>query len=67
MIREGGTIPIAKSFEDVTGKSIVMLPIGGFDDGLHSQNEKISRYLCLESTLIHCYSKTTSPPVLGED
>ncbi|CAF91509.1 unnamed protein product [Tetraodon nigroviridis] len=43
LIREGGTIPVAKTFQDVTGKSIVMLPIGGFDDGLHSQNEKISR------------------------
>ncbi|XP_057196042.1 cytosolic non-specific dipeptidase [Triplophysa rosa] len=50
MIREGGTIPIAKSFEDVTGKSILMLPIGGFDDGLHSQNEKISRYNYIEGT-----------------
>ncbi len=45
LIREGGTIPIAKTFQDVTGKSIIMLPIGGFDDGLHSQNEKISRSL----------------------
>lgn len=43
LIREGGTIPIARNFQDVTGKSIVMLPIGGFDDGLHSQNEKMSR------------------------
>ncbi|KAG7469951.1 hypothetical protein MATL_G00134310 [Megalops atlanticus] len=43
MIREGGTIPIARTFQDVTKKSIIMLPIGGFDDGLHSQNEKMSR------------------------
>lgn len=43
LIREGGTIPIAKTFQDVTGKSIIMMPIGGFDDGLHSQNEKMSR------------------------
>lgn len=43
LIREGGTIPIARTFQDVTGKSIIMMPIGGFDDGLHSQNEKISR------------------------
>lgn len=43
LIREGGTIPVARTFQDVTGKSIIMLPIGGFDDGLHSQNEKISR------------------------
>lgn len=43
LIREGGTIPVARTFQDVTGKSIIMLPIGGFDDGLHSQNEKLSR------------------------
>ena len=43
LIREGGTIPIAQTFQDVTGKSIIMLPIGGFDDGLHSQNEKMNR------------------------
>lgn len=43
LIREGGTIPVARTFQDVTGKSIIMLPIGGFDDGLHSQNEKMSR------------------------
>uniref|UniRef100_G3NIL6 Zgc:114181 n=1 Tax=Gasterosteus aculeatus TaxID=69293 RepID=G3NIL6_GASAC len=43
LIREGGTIPIARTFQDVTGKSIIMMPIGGFDDGLHSQNEKMSR------------------------
>lgn len=50
LIREGGTIPIARTFQDVTGKSIIMLPIGGFDDGLHSQNEKISRYNYIEGT-----------------
>lgn len=44
LIREGGTIPIARTFQDVTGKNIIMIPIGGFDDGLHSQNEKISRF-----------------------
>lgn len=44
LIREGGTIPIARTFQDVTGKSIIMMPIGGFDDGMHSQNEKISRF-----------------------
>ncbi|MFT7816296.1 cytosolic non-specific dipeptidase-like [Arapaima gigas] len=50
LIREGGTIPIARTFQDVTGKPIIMLPIGGFDDGLHSQNEKMSRYNYIEGT-----------------
>ncbi|XP_034029792.1 cytosolic non-specific dipeptidase isoform X2 [Thalassophryne amazonica] len=50
LIREGGTIPIARTLQDVTGKSIIMLPIGAFDDGLHSQNEKMSRYNYIEGT-----------------
>ncbi|XP_051576176.1 cytosolic non-specific dipeptidase [Myxocyprinus asiaticus] len=50
LIREGGTIPVARTFQDETGKSIIMLPIGGFDDGLHSQNEKMSRYNYIEGT-----------------
>ncbi|XP_076869326.1 cytosolic non-specific dipeptidase [Brachyhypopomus gauderio] len=50
LIREGGTIPIARTFQDVTEKNIIMLPIGGFDDGLHSQNEKMSRYNYIEGT-----------------
>ncbi|KAK3541103.1 hypothetical protein QTP86_014140 [Hemibagrus guttatus] len=50
LIREGGTIPIARTFQDVTKKDIIMLPIGGFDDGFHSQNEKISRYNYIEGT-----------------
>ncbi|KAI4810752.1 hypothetical protein KUCAC02_013683 [Chaenocephalus aceratus] len=50
LIREGGTIPIARTFQDVLGKSIIMMPIGGFDDGMHSQNEKMSRYNYIEGT-----------------
>uniref|UniRef100_A0A665WQ26 Cytosolic non-specific dipeptidase-like n=1 Tax=Echeneis naucrates TaxID=173247 RepID=A0A665WQ26_ECHNA len=50
LIREGGTIPIARTFQDVMGKSIIMMPIGGFDDGLHSQNEKMNRYNYIEGT-----------------
>ncbi|XP_005990781.1 beta-Ala-His dipeptidase [Latimeria chalumnae] len=50
MIREGGTIPIARILQEVLQKSIMMLPIGGADDGIHSQNEKISRYNFIEGT-----------------
>ncbi|XP_066534263.1 cytosolic non-specific dipeptidase [Hoplias malabaricus] len=50
LIREGGTIPVARTLEDVTHKEIIMLPIGGFDDGLHSQNEKMSRFNYIEGT-----------------
>ncbi|XP_026149562.1 cytosolic non-specific dipeptidase isoform X2 [Mastacembelus armatus] len=50
LIREGATIPIARMFQDVTGKGIIMLPIGAFDDGPHSQNEKMSQYNYIEGT-----------------
>ncbi|KAI1885528.1 hypothetical protein AGOR_G00204710 [Albula goreensis] len=50
LIREGSTIPIANNFQEVTGKSTMMLPISGHDDGEHSQNEKISRYNFIEGT-----------------
>ncbi|KAJ8290926.1 hypothetical protein GJAV_G00019260 [Gymnothorax javanicus] len=50
LIREGSTIPIANNFQEITGKSVMMLPIGGHDDGEHSQNEKISRNNFIQGT-----------------
>ncbi|CAH2284617.1 beta-Ala-His dipeptidase-like isoform X2 [Pelobates cultripes] len=50
MIRDGSTIPLAKTFHDLTQKSVMMLPIGGADDGEHSQNEKISRSNYIQGT-----------------
>lgn len=44
MIRDGSTIPIAKIFQDVAQKSVLMVPLGAVDDGEHSQNEKINRW-----------------------
>ncbi|XP_044282377.1 beta-Ala-His dipeptidase-like [Varanus komodoensis] len=43
MIRDGSTIPIARMFQDITKKSVIMFPIGAVDDGEHSQEEKINR------------------------
>lgn len=43
LTREGGSIPITLTFEEATGKSVVLLPMGASDDGAHSQNEKIDR------------------------
>jgi len=40
--REGGSIPITLTFQELTGKSVLLLPIGSCDDGAHSQNEKIN-------------------------
>jgi acetylornithine deacetylase/succinyl-diaminopimelate desuccinylase-like protein len=38
--REGGSIPLASAFEDVTGMNVMLLPVGACDDMAHSQNEK---------------------------
>jgi len=43
LTREGGSIPIATWIEDVTGKNVLLLPVGACDDGAHSQNEKFDR------------------------
>jgi len=43
LIREGGSIPVTLTLEEVTGRNVMLLPIGACDDGAHSQNEKINR------------------------
>ncbi|KAM8782492.1 beta-Ala-His dipeptidase [Rhynchonycteris naso] len=50
MIRDGSTIPVAKIFQDVLQKSVLMLPLGAVDDGEHSQNEKINRWNYIEGS-----------------
>ena len=40
--REGGSIPVTLTFQELTGKNVLLLPIGSSDDGAHSQNEKIN-------------------------
>lgn len=40
--REGCSIPVALTFSELTGKNVLLLPIGSSDDGAHSQNEKIN-------------------------
>ncbi|NWZ39839.1 CNDP1 dipeptidase, partial [Brachypodius atriceps] len=49
-ICDGSTIPVARMFQTVTQKSVMMFPIGAADDGEHSQNEKISRHNYIEGT-----------------
>ncbi|KFP88521.1 Beta-Ala-His dipeptidase, partial [Apaloderma vittatum] len=51
-IRDGSTVPVARMFQTITQKSVIMLPIGAADDGEHSQNEKISRYNYIEGTKV---------------
>jgi len=43
LTREGGSIPVALTLEELTGKNVMLLPIGACDDNAHSQNEKINR------------------------
>ncbi|XP_021243970.1 beta-Ala-His dipeptidase isoform X2 [Numida meleagris] len=51
-IRDGSTIPIARIFQTITQKRVIMFPIGAADDGEHSQNEKISRHNYIEGTKV---------------
>uniref|UniRef100_A0A8C9M632 Carnosine dipeptidase 1 n=1 Tax=Panthera tigris altaica TaxID=74533 RepID=A0A8C9M632_PANTA len=50
MTRDGSTIPIARIFQDIIQKSVMMLPLGAVDDGEHSQNEKINRWNYIEGS-----------------
>jgi cytosolic nonspecific dipeptidase len=43
LTREGGSIPVALTFQEATGKNVMLLPMGRSDDGAHSQNEKLDR------------------------
>ncbi|XP_073973883.1 cytosolic non-specific dipeptidase 2 isoform X2 [Rhodnius prolixus] len=42
LTREGGSIPVTLALQEITGKSVILIPIGAGDDGAHSQNEKIN-------------------------
>ncbi|XP_063307695.1 cytosolic non-specific dipeptidase [Pelobates fuscus] len=44
LTREGGSIPVTLTFQEATGKNVMLLPVGSADDGAHSQNEKLNRF-----------------------
>lgn len=50
--REGGSIPVALTFQEITGKNVILLPMGACDDGAHSQNEKINVKNYIEGTKV---------------
>lgn len=53
MTREGGSIPVALTFEKATGKNVLLLPMGSSTDAAHSINGGISLVgLPLWSTLL---------------
>ena len=39
-------------WQEVTGKSVMLLPMGAADDGAHSQNEKIDIRNYIEGTKV---------------
>lgn len=41
--REGGSIPITLTFQEATGKNVLLLPMGSSTDGAHSINEKLDK------------------------
>ncbi|KAL9114140.1 MAG: hypothetical protein Q9227_001912 [Pyrenula ochraceoflavens] len=43
MTREGGSIPVTITFEQATGKNVLLLPMGSSTDGAHSINEKLDK------------------------
>lgn len=38
------------TFQEATGKNVMLLPMGSSDDGAHSQNEKIDTRNYIEGT-----------------
>ncbi|NP_001127615.1 cytosolic non-specific dipeptidase [Pongo abelii] len=50
LTREGGSIPVTLTFQEATGKNVMLLPAGSADDGAHSQNEKLNRHNYIEGT-----------------
>jgi len=52
MIREGGAMSTVLYIQEVTGKNVLLLPMGASDDGAHSQNEKINVTNYIEGTKV---------------
>lgn len=52
MTREGGSIPVTLTLQEVTGKSVILLPMGASDDGAHSQNEKLDKRNYIEGSKV---------------
>lgn len=50
LTREGGSIPVTLTFQEITGKNVLLLPVGSGDDGAHSQNEKLNVRNYVEGT-----------------
>lgn len=59
LTREGGSIPVTLTFEQATGKNVLLLPMGSSTDAAHSINEKLDRRNYIEGikllgSYLHC-------------
>ncbi|KAK0408476.1 hypothetical protein QR680_003982 [Steinernema hermaphroditum] len=52
LVREGCSIPITITFQELTGKNVLLLPICASDDMAHSQNEKMNVRNYIEGTKV---------------
>ncbi|KAI9881465.1 MAG: hypothetical protein M1830_000027 [Pleopsidium flavum] len=50
LTREGGSIPVTITFEQATGKNVLLLPMGSSTDAAHSINEKLDKRNYIEGT-----------------
>ncbi|RPB24438.1 CNDP dipeptidase [Terfezia boudieri ATCC MYA-4762] len=50
MTREGGSIPVTLTFEQQTGKNVLLLPMGSSTDAAHSINEKLDKKNYIQGT-----------------
>ncbi|KAK6513423.1 Cys-Gly metallodipeptidase [Arthrobotrys megalospora] len=50
LTREGGSIPITLTFEEETGKNVLLLPMGTSTDQPHSINEKLDKKNYIQGT-----------------
>lgn len=58
--REGGSIPVTLTFQEITGKNVLLLPVGCGDDGAHSQNEKLNIRNYIEGVSANLYYNFSS-------
>jgi Cys-Gly metallodipeptidase DUG1 len=50
MLTQAVSIPVAVTFEEATGKNVLLLPMGTSTDGAHSINEKLDMRNYIEGT-----------------
>jgi len=68
LTREGGSIPVTLTFEQATGKNVLLLPMGSSTDAAHSINEKLDRRNYIEGVkLLGTYLHYVAEEPMNED